>query len=83
VWNIWIIYPAMAWLFLLVVGGLIAYLRKPISESQIMRMTNCSYILCICRKRRMSSLPASSATQTAATTTADPTTNQVFTGPTS
>jgi hypothetical protein len=35
VWNIWIIYPAMAWVFLTVVGGLIAYLRKPISESQI------------------------------------------------
>lgn len=31
----------------------------------------------------MSSLPASSATQTAAATAADPTTNQVFTGPTS
>ena len=35
VWNIWIIYPALAWAFLTVVGGLIAYLRKPISESQI------------------------------------------------
>jgi 2TM domain len=35
VWNIWIIYPAMAWVFLTVVGGLVAYLRKPISESQI------------------------------------------------
>jgi hypothetical protein len=35
VWNIWIIYPAMAWVFLTVVGGFIAYLRKPISESQI------------------------------------------------
>ena len=37
VWNIWIIYPAMAWVFLTIVGGLIAYLRKPISESQIRR----------------------------------------------
>jgi hypothetical protein len=37
VWNIWIIYPAMAWVFLTVVGGFIAYLRKPISESQITR----------------------------------------------
>jgi len=37
VWNIWIIYPAMAWVFLTVVGGLIAYLRRPISESQIKR----------------------------------------------
>ena len=35
VWNIWIIYPAMAWVFLTLVGGLIAYLRKPITESQI------------------------------------------------
>ena len=26
---------AAAWVFLTVVGGLIAYLRKPISESQI------------------------------------------------
>ena len=37
VWNNWIIYPALAWAFLTVVGGLIAYLRKPISESQIRR----------------------------------------------
>jgi len=37
VWNIWIIYPALAWAFLTMVGGLIAYLRKPISESQIRR----------------------------------------------
>jgi hypothetical protein len=37
VWNIWIIYPAMAWVFLTVVGGLIAYLRKPISEGEIER----------------------------------------------
>ena len=35
VWNIWIIYPALAWAFLTLVGGLIAYLRKPITESQI------------------------------------------------
>jgi uncharacterized membrane protein (UPF0136 family) len=27
----------MAWAFLTVVGGLIAYLRKPISENQIRR----------------------------------------------
>ena len=37
VWNLWIIYPAMAWVFFTVVGGLIAYLRKPISESQVRR----------------------------------------------
>jgi hypothetical protein len=36
-WNIWIIYPALAWVFLTVVGGLRVYLRKPISESQIRR----------------------------------------------
>ena len=37
-------------------------------------------MLWICRKRRMSFLPASSATQMAATTAADPTTTHVFTG---
>lgn len=37
VWNIWIIYPALAWVFLTMVGGLTVYLRKPISESQIRR----------------------------------------------
>jgi hypothetical protein len=37
VWNYWIIYPAIAWLFLTVTGGLVVYLRKPISESQIER----------------------------------------------
>ena len=37
VWNIWIIYPARGWVFFTVVGGLIAYLRKPVSESQIRR----------------------------------------------
>jgi hypothetical protein len=35
VWNIWIIYPAIAWAFLLAAFGLGVYLRKPISESQI------------------------------------------------
>ena len=37
VWNIWIIYPAVAWVFLEVAGGLGVYLHKPISESQIKR----------------------------------------------
>ena len=37
VWNIWIIYPAMAWAFLAVAFGLDVYLRKPISESKIQR----------------------------------------------
>ena len=35
VWNIWIIYPAIAWAFLTVAFGLDVYLRKPISETQI------------------------------------------------
>ena len=37
VWNIWIIYPAIAWAFLTAALGLDVYLRKPISESKIQR----------------------------------------------
>jgi 2TM domain-containing protein len=37
VWNIWIIYPAIAWVFFTVAAGLDVYLRKPISESKIQR----------------------------------------------
>jgi hypothetical protein len=37
VWNIWIIYPAIAWAFLTIAVGLGIYLRRPISESQIKR----------------------------------------------
>lgn len=37
VWNYWIIYPAIAWLFLTVAGGLAVHLHKPISENQINR----------------------------------------------
>jgi hypothetical protein len=37
VWNIWIIYPAMAWAFLTAAFGLDVYLRKPISEAKIQR----------------------------------------------
>jgi hypothetical protein len=37
VWNYWIIYPAIAWFFLTVAGGLSVYLRKPISERDIAR----------------------------------------------
>lgn len=37
VWNLWIIYPALVWVFLTVAGGLTVYLRKPISESEIKR----------------------------------------------
>lgn len=36
-WNYWIIYPAIAWLFLTVAGGLAVHLHKPISENQINR----------------------------------------------
>ena len=36
-WNIWIIYPAIAWAFLTAAFGLDVYLRKPISESRIDR----------------------------------------------
>jgi hypothetical protein len=37
VWNIWIIYPAIAWAFFTAAFGLDVYLRKPISESKIQR----------------------------------------------
>src|ERR1700751_1235964 len=37
VWNVWIIYPAIAWAFLTTAFGLRVYLRKPISESKIQR----------------------------------------------
>ena len=37
VWNIWIIYPAIAWAFLTTAFGLDVHLRKPISESKIQR----------------------------------------------
>jgi 2TM domain len=37
VWNVWIIYPAIAWAFLTTAFGLDVYLRKPISESKIQR----------------------------------------------
>jgi hypothetical protein len=35
VWNYWIIYPAIAWLFLTVAHGLVIYLHKPISEAEV------------------------------------------------
>jgi uncharacterized membrane protein YcjF (UPF0283 family) len=35
VWNIWIIYPAIAWAFLTAAFGLGVYQRRPVSESQI------------------------------------------------
>src|SRR3974377_533432 len=37
VWNIWIIYPAIARAFFAIAGGLAVYLRRPTSESQIKR----------------------------------------------
>jgi hypothetical protein len=37
VWNYWVIYPWIAYAFLSLTGGLVVYLRKPISESQIKR----------------------------------------------
>jgi uncharacterized membrane protein YcjF (UPF0283 family) len=37
VWNIWIIYPAIAWAFLTAVFGLDVYLRRPVTEAQIKR----------------------------------------------
>lgn len=37
VWNIWIIYPAIAWAFLTASYGLDVYLRRPVSERQIKR----------------------------------------------
>ena len=37
VWNIWIIYPAIAWAFLTTAFGLDVYLRKPVTGSQIKR----------------------------------------------
>ena len=37
VWNIWIIYPAIAWAFLSTAFGLDVYLRRPISENKIRR----------------------------------------------
>jgi 2TM domain len=37
VWNIWIIYPAIAWAFLTAAYALNVYLRRPVTESQIKR----------------------------------------------
>ncbi len=37
VWNIWIIYPAVAWLFLTSAMGLSVHLCRPVSEAQIER----------------------------------------------
>jgi hypothetical protein len=37
VWNIWIIYPILAWLFLTAAHAWSVYGRKPISESEIKR----------------------------------------------
>ena len=37
VWNLWIIYPAGAWLLLLAAGSWEVYLRRPVSEREIQR----------------------------------------------
>ena len=37
VWNIWIIYPLLAWVVFLVASAWDVYLRKPISEKEIRR----------------------------------------------
>lgn len=37
VWNLWIIYPALAWLVWLVARGWAVYGRRPISEDEIRR----------------------------------------------
>jgi hypothetical protein len=37
VWNIWSIYPAIAWVFLTSVHAWSVFLHKPISESEITR----------------------------------------------
>ena len=37
VWNMWILYPVIAWLFFTVIYGISVYMRKPISESDIQR----------------------------------------------
>ncbi|MGO8957502.1 MAG: 2TM domain-containing protein [Streptosporangiaceae bacterium] len=37
VWNIWIVYPLLAWLFITAGHGWFVYGRKPISESEIER----------------------------------------------
>jgi hypothetical protein len=37
VWNIWIIYPFIAWVLLTAAGAWFTYGRKPISESEIRR----------------------------------------------
>ncbi len=36
-WNIWIIYPFIAWVLLTATGGFLAYRRRPIPEGDIRR----------------------------------------------
>jgi hypothetical protein len=43
VWNIWIIYPAIAWVSLTIAAGLGVYLRRPISESQVKRQSHSAH----------------------------------------
>jgi hypothetical protein len=37
VWNMWIIYPVIAWVFFSVVHGISVYMQKPVTESEIRR----------------------------------------------
>lgn len=37
VWNVWIIYPAIAWVVLTAAHGWFVYMRRPISEQEIGR----------------------------------------------
>ena len=37
VWNIWIIYPAIAWVFITIAHAWSVFLHKPISEREIRR----------------------------------------------
>jgi uncharacterized membrane protein YhaH (DUF805 family) len=37
VWNMWILYPVIAWLFFSIAYGISVYVRKPITERDIRR----------------------------------------------
>ena len=37
VWNIWIIYPAMAWVFAMAIHAYVTFVRRPASEGEIQR----------------------------------------------
>ena len=69
-------------------AGLTAEVAAAVAElveqvREIVRLPDRLHMLRICQKRRISSLPASSATPTAVTAAADPSANHFFTDPTS